>query len=369
MATGCHMLVATGPDGGRAKMGAMADPSARGGEQPRSAAPARAVTIYDIAREAGVAPSTVSRALSQPQRVSARTRAHVQDVADRLGYRPNPMARALPSGRTQTVALLVSDITNPHFFGVIRGAEQRASAEGYTLILSNTEESADVERHHVERLSRGVDGFLLAASRLSDPQIAELAGDVPVALVNRQVAGVASAVIDQQEGSRAIVAHLAELGHTSIAFLSGPSASWMGAQRWRALSTTAEEMGIRAVRLGPFSPTVEGGAVAGDAVLDTDVTAAIAHNDLLAIGLLRRFEQRGTVVPDHISVVGYDDIFGADFCSPPLTTLAGPSDEAGARAMEMVLAMLAGETTVPDDAQAVLPSRLRIRKSTGAPRP
>lgn len=337
----------------------------RGGQPQR---PPRAATIYDIAREAGVAASTVSRALSQPQRVNERTRVHIERVADRLGYRPNPIARALPSGRTQTVALIVSDITNPHFFGVIRGAERQASKAGYTLILCNTEESADAEDRHVERLARGVDGFVLAASRLPDRRIRDLAAEMPVTLVNRTVGGVASAVIDQRDGTQQIVEHLVALGHTSIAFLAGPQASWMASQRWRALSAAARRQKVSATRLGPFAPTVAGGEAAADAALDTEVTAVVAHNDLLAIGVLRRFAQRGAHVPRDVSVVGYDDIFGADFCSPSLTTLAGPLDEAGSTAMEVLLDLMTARGRTTPRRDVVLPAHLITRESTG-PRP
>lgn len=323
------------------------------------------MTIYDIAREADVAASTVSRALSHPDRVSEKTRTQIRAVAERLGYRPNPMARALPSGQTQTVALLVSDITNPHFFNVIRGAERRATADGFTLVLGNADESAEVEQRHVERLARGVDGFVLAASRMSDDQILELAAEMPVALVNRRVDGVASAVIDQRHGTNAIIDHLAGLGHRRIVFLAGPDNSYMAAQRWRTLSTATDERGLHAVRLGPFVPKMEGGADAADAAEASGATAIIAHNDLLAMGVLRRFRERGIAVPSHRSVVGFDDTFGADFCPTPLTTLTGPVDEAAATATDMVLARIMKEDGSPDHQQVTLPSTLIMRQSTG----
>ncbi|MDT7651110.1 MAG: hypothetical protein QOI36_2516, partial [Pseudonocardiales bacterium] len=130
--------------------------------------PARAVTLHDVAREAGVAVSTVSRALSNPERVGARTRERVQAVARRMDYRPNRIAQALPRGRTQMLALLVSDITNPHNFGLVRGAEAQASAAGFLLVLGDTQGSPELESDHVCRLSSVVDGFVLASSRLPD---------------------------------------------------------------------------------------------------------------------------------------------------------------------------------------------------------
>src|SRR5437868_6165844 len=123
----------------------------------------RAVTLTDVAREAAVAVSTASRALADPDRVNVRTREHVQEVARRLGYRPNRLARALPTGRTGMLAILVPDITNPHHFGLLRGAEAQARAAGSTLVIADTQESAELEAAHLDRLGSSVDGFVLAS--------------------------------------------------------------------------------------------------------------------------------------------------------------------------------------------------------------
>jgi DNA-binding LacI/PurR family transcriptional regulator len=337
--------------------------STGGGEPPRGSD--RAATIYEVAREAGVATSTVSRAFSQPGRVNVRTRERVTEVARRLGYAPNPMARALHSGKTQTAALLVPDITNPHFFGIIRGAERRASTAGMTLVLVETEESGEREAKHVERLARGVDGFVLASSRLPSRSIRELAAAHLLSLVNRDVDGVTSTVIDPAEGSRQLVEHLHSLGHRSLVYLSGPRNSWLGARRWRFLSGAARRLGMTAERLGPFPPAAYGGAAAADAGTGTNATALVAHNDLLAIGVLSRLAERGVAVPGDVSVVGYDNIFGSDFCSPPLTTVAGPAERAGGTAVDLLVAAL--ETRRRDEERRFvsLPSHLVVRASSG----
>src|SRR5690349_12044887 len=132
-------------------------------------------TIYDVAAAAGVATSTVSRAFSNPHRVNAQTRQRILAVAARLQYRPNPHARALLSGRHHTVAMVVSDIANPHFFEFIRGAELRARTSEYTLVLVNGEESARIEYDQIQRLVPAVDGFVLAASRLPDENLRQIA--------------------------------------------------------------------------------------------------------------------------------------------------------------------------------------------------
>ncbi len=146
-------------------------------------------TIYDVAAAAGVATSTVSRAFSSPTRVNSTTRERVLAVAAELGYRPNPHARALLSGRHHTVAMVVSDITNPHYFELIRGAEMRARASEYTLVLVNAEESPRIEYDQIQRLVSSVDGFVLAASRLPDENLRQIAAQRPVVLMSRELPG------------------------------------------------------------------------------------------------------------------------------------------------------------------------------------
>jgi DNA-binding LacI/PurR family transcriptional regulator len=183
---------------------------------------------------------------------------------------------------------------------------------------------------------------------------------VPVVLFNRRVEGLASLVTDSADGSRQIVEHLVALGHRSLAYLAGP-ATWSDGQRWNGLSEHAQAAGVRIVRCGPFDPTLEGGPAAADVGMATGATALVAFNDLLAIGVLRRLAERGISVPARVSVVGYDDIFGSDFCFPPLTTVAGPVDEAGRTLVDVLLAQRQPTPTI------TLPTHLRVRVSTGPP--
>jgi DNA-binding LacI/PurR family transcriptional regulator len=196
---------------------------------------------------------------------------------------------------------------------------------------------------------------------LTDADLHELAERFPVVLFNRRVEGLASLVTDSADGSRQVVEHLVALGHRSIAYLAGPSASWSDGERWRALSASAQDAGVAMVRCGPFPATLDGGPAAADIGLATGATALVAFNDLLAIGVLRRLVERGVAVPGRVSVVGFDDIFGADFCHPPLTTVAGPVDEAGRTLVDV---LLADRTAVP---AMTLPTHLRVRESTGPP--
>ncbi len=326
-------------------------------------------TITDVAHEAGVAASTVSRAFTNPGRVNHVTRSHVLEVAERLGYAPNPTARALESGRTNTMALLVPDITNPYFAGVIKGAERAASAAGLTLVLGDTQESASQEEQLVGRLGPAVDGFVLSASRLPDEALTRAARHNPVVLVNRAAPGLACIVADFDTGCRQIVDHLASLGHEALVFLGGPPESWSGARRWAGLRRAAGEVGLQATRFGPYAPVFAGGAAAADAVVTAGATAGatavVCHNDMLAIGVLQRLAARGIDVPGQVSVVGFDDVFGADFCSPPLTTLAERTVEAGAHSIEMLAQPGLVTRGVLDRPPRVLPTQLVVRSSTG----
>lgn len=328
-------------------------------------------TIYDVAERAGVAPSTVSRALGVPGRVSEATRQKVLTAATELAYEPRPTSGTLHHGRHRTIAMVLSDITNPHFFELIRGAEQRAKAANHTLVLVNAEESARIESEQIQELAAKVDGFILASSRLPDPDLLELASRHPVVLLNRELDGLASVRLDTAAGCRQILEHLASLGHERFTFCAGPPESWMGAARWRALSSGAATYGLEARRVGPYTPTVASGGAAADAALRPDTTALIAHNDLLGIGIIRRLAARGVRVPDDVSLISFDNIFAADLVQTPLTTLGGPCEDAGRHAVDMLLTSIerrpvrSGSLTHAPEDRVVLPTELVLRDSTG----
>ncbi|MEU8264325.1 LacI family DNA-binding transcriptional regulator [Micromonospora sp. NPDC048999] len=343
---------------------------------PEGAPPSRAAarqegraTINDIAAVTGVAASTVSRALSRPDRVNRVTRERIQAAARELNYVPNTQARALSSGRTDTVALLVSDATNPFYFGLIRGAQQQLHAAGQALLLMDTEDSAELENHLLGKMRRSVDGVILAASRLPEQTLAVIAAELPVVTINRNVPGVHSVVIDSPDGVMQAVEHLVSLGHRHVAYVTGPPSSWANEARWRALRTGMARHGLSADRIGPFGVSRHCGSAAADALLNTGATACVTFNDLLAIGILRRLAERGVDVPGEISVVGCDDIFGADFCSPPLTTLTAPIEQAGRVAVSMLLENLENPAVRASCRRIILPTHLTVRQSSGqAPR-
>lgn len=299
-------------------------------------------TIYDIAKMAGVNASTVSRALSKPGRVSSKTQKLIEDAAAQLNYQVNPFARALPTGKTNTFGLIVADITNPTFFGIIRGAETTATTRDYTLVLAESAESPDTELTAARRLMATVDGLILASPRMDDDNIRALAQDKPVVVINREVAGVPCVVPDVNKGISEAVRSLAANGHIRIAYVAGPPQSWMSERRWEGVQAACEWSRLEAVRLESTKPTVDGGRQTARDVRASGATAVLTYNDLLAIGLMQELQAAGVVVPDHISIVGFDDIFGADFTTPPLTTVRSPLGECGEAAATRLLDLLHG---------------------------
>ncbi len=329
------------------------------GEHARSS-----VTIYDVARVAQVAPSTVSRAFSRPGRVNSETAARIRRVADELGYRTSPLARAVSQSRTRLMALVVSDVANPFYAEVIHGAQAAATAAGYTLLLIDAQESERLERATLDRTLSSVDGVLLAGTRLSDSAIRMLAKQKPVIVLNRTIVDVPSVVPDNARGIRLAVEHLAELGHRSVTYVSGPEASWADGARWRAVLEATAGSSMRARRSGPYAPDVAGGVRAAEEIADRYPSAVIAYNDQLAIGLIRGLTARGVRVPRDVSVVGFDNIPVADLITPGLTTVAAPLYTEGATATRHLLTLVASGQR-GTSLSAVLPVKLVVRGSTG----
>lgn len=323
----------------------------------------RSPTIYDVAKAAGVAPSTVSRAFSRPGRVNSQTAERVRKIANELGYRTNPIARALPTGRTSMIALVISDITNPFYFEIIRGAQATGTNAGYTTLLADVRESDRLEREVLERTLPSVEGIVLASSRMSDSAIRMIAKQKPTIVLNRAVADVASVVTDNVSGMRQAVEHLTAQGHRDITYIAGPEASWADGARWRALREAAAEHGRRVRRIESFAPTVEGGVQAASEFITSRTSSVIAYNDQLAIGLIRGLTPMGVRVPRDLSVIGFDNIPAADLVTPGLTTVAAPLRSQGSTAVQYLLAIIAGAQPRAGR-PVVLPTRLVVRAST-----
>jgi DNA-binding LacI/PurR family transcriptional regulator len=319
-------------------------------------------TIYDVAKLAGVAASTVSRAFARPGRVNADTAARVFAAARELGYRTASLP-GLTTSRTRTLALVVTDITNPFYAEIIRGVHEAAADLDYTVLLSHTMEDAHVERAWIEHELPTVEGIVLASSRMSDSAIRTLAKQKPVVMLNRRLPEVPSILIDNQRGMRRAMEHLGELGHTSVTYVSGPEASWTDGVRWQSLREAGYELEMKVQRVGPTnSPTIDAGFRRAGQVLAHPTTAVVAYNDVLAIGVIKGLGRRGVDVPNDVSVVGVDNILLAQVVEPELTTVASPLRSQGETAVRNLVAMVNG--AVPTGEPLLLPVKLVVRRST-----
>ena len=322
------------------------------------------MTIYEVAKAAGVSPSTVSRAFSRPGRVSVRTADRIRAVAAEMGYRDEPVFRPTLSTRHHTIGLAVADVTNPFYFGILRGAEAEANQSGYTMLLMDAQESVTHERNNLDRLLPLVDGLIVASTRMSDTVLRSAAKSHPLMVLNRHVGGLPSVTPDTAQGMKQAVSHLHALGHRAVTYLAGPDTSWISGMRWHAVRTAAAALGLTATRLGPAVPTVEGGVRATPAIIASRARAVICYNDLTAIGVMKALHHQGYQVPGDVSLIGCDNIFASDLVTPPLTTIAAPMGALGTTAVKHIIAMLGGARLGAAE-PITIPVKLIIRESTG----
>jgi DNA-binding LacI/PurR family transcriptional regulator len=338
----------------------MGDDAATPPEAGSAKAPARP-TIYDVAKAAGVATSTVSRALAHPGRVSFETAEHIRKVAEQVGYRSTRIQRE-SLRRTSLLAVIVADITNPVFFGLIRGAERTAAHAGYSTLIMETQESHETEREALARVQPLVDGVVLTSSRIGDGAIREAAKRGPLVVLNRIVGQVPSVTSDNIRAMKRATEHLAETGVDAVTYLSGPEASWSNGMRWRGLREAGLDLNLRVRRVGPVEPTMRGGAAAAQEWLQHPTAGVIAYNDVLAIGFIRAVTAAGVGVPADVRVVGFDNILDAELVG--LTSLATPLVSLGSAAVNHLLKSTRRQR--PEDLEPMLlPARLVVRGSTG----
>jgi LacI family transcriptional regulator len=328
-------------------------------------------TIADVARCAGVSSSTVSRHL-MGQQVRAKEAIDAAVVA--LGYRPSPIAQSLRSGKTFTIAVVVPDISNPFFGGVVKGAESIARTRGYSLALYNTDESADVESDIVDRLHGRVDGIILVPSVESDTAPLRLREyGVPVVFLDREITGPSlfdTVLVDNEGGTRQAVSHLLNLGHRRVGVIRGPVASTPARSRYESFRETLSLHGLNPDEApcedGDFRESGGHQAMLRLLARPHPPTGVFVCNNEMTVGALRALRDLGIVIPDEMSLVGFDDHALAALLMPPLTVVDRPVDEQGAIAMRLLLRRLSGSTDEPPR-RIVLETNLVVRGSTAPP--
>jgi LacI family transcriptional regulator len=325
-----------------------------------------APTLTDVAKGANVALSTASRAFSNPDRLGPQTLRKILTVAQELGYEP-PVARATEAstgGETATVAVVVPDIANPVFGAFVKAAQDEGWRRRQTVVLADTDLNPDREREVIAHMKGQADGLIVCSPRLDADEVLALCGRTPVVLVNRETAGAAGCVIaDAAHGLRQAAEYLAALGHRRIAYVQGMQRSWSNSHRVALIRTESERAGLELELLGWQAETVAGGKAAAASVMASGASAVIAHNDLMALGVISGARALGLSVPDRLSVIGVDDIPFADVAQPSLTSIAVPMARAGALSHEMLGQILGGERQTPRTLR--LPTQLIVRGSTG----
>ncbi|HKX74743.1 MAG TPA: LacI family DNA-binding transcriptional regulator [Acidimicrobiia bacterium] len=330
------------------------------------------VTLLDVARQAGVHPSTVSRALDprQQQRVKEHTRLRIVEVANALGYRPHLVARGLQSGRTATVGVIAADLGNTFVTPIIHGLTSTIEGVGLLPLIAETQDDHDrlgVILDHM--LSRRVDAIVVAAARAGDKDILESAGRlVPTIIAARPLEDTVlpQVIHDDYQGGRLVAEHFHHLGHRLVAQLEGPADVANFPRRAAGFVGLLGEHGIEEVTLSDraHTPSIEEGERLARLLVARPgpfPTAVFAHNDLMAIGALSVFRAAGLRVPGIVSLVGYNDLPMVGQIDPPLTTLRYPSWEVGRMAGEMVASLLNGERPGDHSLDPVLVVRASTR--------
>ncbi len=308
------------------------------------------VTLEMVAAAAGVSPSTVSRILNGTAVVADEKRAAVDAAIARLGFVPNPVARGLAGGRTLSVGVVTQTIDSPFFGGALRGVEDELSRAGYSPLFVSGHWNAAQETRCIDMLrSRRVDGIIVLTGRLPDTALAAYAQQLPIVVTGRtlKAPGLYALNFDNYEGGRLATHHLLTLGHRRIAFIAGDPRHPDAKERLRGYRAALQAAGIAFEQdlVVPGQYTEDSGRMAVERLLDSReaFTAIFAANDQMAFGAALALHRRNLRVPDDVSLVGFDDLAGALYTLPPLSTVHHPVYELGQIAATTMLQLLAGE--------------------------
>ena len=328
-------------------------------------------TIRDVARLAGVAPITASRVINNSGYASETVRARVRQAADELGYVPNSLARSLRSKQTRLLALVITDVTNPFWTTVARGAEDAAQISGFNLILCNTDESETKQDQYLETLiQKQVDGILLVPARdkISQSELFRQQ-EIPIVVLDRKIPGLKADVVrcDSEEGAYQLIHSLLICGHRQIACLCGPAGVSSAEDRLSGYRRALRAAGIEEIQelvlLGKFS--LESGYEMTNDLLKIKPrpTALFASNNFLAIGALRALNDAGIPVPQQMSVVGFDDLPDGLTVKPFLTAAVQPAYAMGYQGAQQLIDRLTGSSQCDEFQEIILPIEIVQRES------
>lgn len=334
------------------------------------------ITLKEVAIQAGVSPTAVSRYLNRSIVLPAETAARIDHAVQRLNYRPNPHARSLSLGRSEMIGLVLPDIANPFFSELAAAVEEAADARGFGVALCVTANRPVREIDYLRRLGRNhVDGMLFVTNHGDDGSLAREIGEASaIVLLDEDVVGAAVPKVfsDNAAGGQLAARHLLDFGHRRLAYVGGPATLMSARERAAGFGQTARGAGLPSEAVvevfGDY--TVAHGRDTGARLLDRAAppTAVFAGSDQILLGLLETFAARGVRVPDDVSLVTFDDVAPLAFFGPPMTAIRQAVAEMGRRGVERVLERI-GAPQTSDAAIERLGVELIARRSVAPPRP
>lgn len=331
------------------------------------------VTIKDIAKATGVSSSTVSLVLNgKDHRISEKTRRLVIRTANAMNYQPNQLAVGLITRRTNTIGVVIPDVSNGFFSELVKGAEHAACASGYNIILCNTDDRAERDNEALRLLlGRDVDGVALVLSSESTGKLGKEClqllsmAQKPVVLMDRSFVGqkISSVMVDHMQGGYTATRYLIQNGHVYIGCITGPIRLHTALMRYNGYRSAMQESGLPLdadlVAHGDYR--FEDGERYGRRLIEKGATAIFACNDMMAYGVLKAASSMGLSVPEDVSVIGFDNIPFSELTNPPLTTMNQHAIRIGEMAMEKLIRLIRSDSE-PQEGVRLTPE-LVVRRS------
>ncbi|ACY91279.1 DNA-binding transcriptional regulator CytR [Salmonella enterica subsp. enterica serovar Typhimurium str. 14028S] len=344
----------------------------RRGERVKSNKQVTAATMKDVALKAKVSTATVSRALMNPDKVSQSTRSRVEQAALEVGYFPQSMGRNVKRNESRTILVIVPDICDPFFSEIIRGIEVTAAEQGYLVLIGDCAHQNQKEKTFLNLIiTKQIDGMVLLSSRLPFDASVEEQRNLPPMVMSNEFAPeleLPTEHIDNLTAAFNAMNYLLDLGHKRIGCIAGPEDMPLCHYRLQGYVQALRRSGIvvdpHYIARGDF--TFEAGANALKQLLEQPLppTAVFCHSDVMALGALSWAKRQGLKVPDDLSIIGFDNIALAEFCDPPLTTVAQPRFDIGREAMLLLLDQMQGQNV--SSGSRLMDCELIIRGSTRA---
>ncbi|HEX7715355.1 MAG TPA: LacI family DNA-binding transcriptional regulator [Bacillota bacterium] len=330
------------------------------------------MTIYDVAKKAGVSITTVSRVINNHPYVREETRQRVKALLKEMHFIPNSNASSLVRKTTNTIAVIIPDVTNHFFTTLLRGIEDKSSENGLAVIFGNTDEEIQKEQTYIQMfMERRVDGLIIAPVSPKAKNLKSIIKrEIPMVLVDREVPGLAVDVVvsDNQRSAEKLVEHLIGLGHSQIAFISGPKENSVNQQRFEGYRAALQKFGIpldERMILHGDKPNKETGIRLTRVLLEQSLhpTAIFAANNFLAIGATTALQKANLAVPGDMGIVCFDDNDSDSVLNPFFTSVNQPAYLMGQMAMDLLQRQMKQKNIAP--AKMILECELHVRNSVG----